>query len=60
MPQHPSEIITKITSLILRAQAEDKEAVNQLLILLQPLIRQRIQNKSIAFSDCDDLLQDIS
>lgn len=50
----------KSPRLIIRAQAEDKEAVNQLLILLQPLIRQRIQNKSIAISDCDDLLQDIS
>lgn len=60
MPQQQNDISSKITLLISRAQADDTEAINQLLILLQPLIRQRIQNRSIAVSDCDDLLQDIS
>nr|ABY26562.1 sigma factor [Staphylococcus carnosus] len=59
MPQQQDDISSKITLLISRAQADDADAINQLLILLQPLIRQRIQNRSIAVSDCDDLLQDI-
>lgn len=48
-----------IAHLIHRVQSHDQHALEQLMCILMPIIKQRIAHPSIASHDCDDLLQEI-
>lgn len=48
-----------IAHLIHRVQSHDQHALEQLMCILMPIVKQRIAHPSIARHDCDDLLQEI-